>query len=83
MMVLVTGGIGKVGAEVDNALLSRSASVRLLTWNKEAGLPAGAEAAVCDLLNPDSVRAALNGADKPFLLVAVMRRELGLHLERN
>jgi uncharacterized protein YbjT (DUF2867 family) len=76
MKVLVTGGTGKVGTEVVNALLSRGAAVRILTRKKEARLPAGAEAAVGDLLNPDSVRAALDGADKLFLLVANAADEL-------
>src|SRR5438067_2354408 len=43
MKVLVTGGTGKVGTEVVNALLSRGASVRVLTRNKEAKLPVAAE----------------------------------------
>jgi uncharacterized protein YbjT (DUF2867 family) len=76
MKVLVTGGTGKVGTEVVNALLSRGASVRVLTRNKEAKLPVGAEVAVGDLLDADSVRAALDGADKLFLLVANAAEEL-------
>jgi uncharacterized protein YbjT (DUF2867 family) len=76
MKVLVTGGTGKVGTEVVSALLSRGASVRVLTRKKEAKLAAGAEVAIGDLLNPDSVRAALDGADKLFLLVANAADEL-------
>jgi uncharacterized protein YbjT (DUF2867 family) len=76
MKVLVTGGTGTVGTEVVKALLGRGASVRVLSRNKVARLPAGAEAAVGDLLNPDSVRAALHGADKLFLLVANTADEL-------
>jgi uncharacterized protein YbjT (DUF2867 family) len=76
MKVLVTGGTGKVGTEVVKALVNRGASVRVLTRNKEARVPAGADGAVGDLLNPDSVRAALDGADKLFLLVANAADEL-------
>ena len=76
MKVLVTGGTGKVGTEVVNALLSRGASVRVLTRNKEAKLPVGAEVAVGDLLDPDSVRSALNGVDKLFLLIGNVADEL-------
>jgi uncharacterized protein YbjT (DUF2867 family) len=76
MKVLVTGGTGKAGTEVVNALLGRGASVRVLTRNKEARLPAGAEVAVGDLLEPDSVRAALDGADRLFLLIANAADEL-------
>ena len=76
MKVLVTGGTGKVGTEVVSALLSRGASVRVLTRNQQAELPAGAEVAIGDLLNPDSVRAALDGAGTLFLLIANTADEL-------
>jgi len=76
MKVLVTGGTGKVGTEVVSALLRRGASVRVLTRKKEAELAAGVEAAIGDLMNPDSVRAALDGIDKLFLLIANAADEL-------
>src|ERR1700751_4339522 len=76
MEILVTGGTGKVGTEVVQALLHRGASVRVLTRNKEARLPDGAEVAIGDLLDPDSVRSALNGVDKLFLLVGNVADEL-------
>ncbi len=69
MKILVTGGTGKVGRETVQRLLRRGESVRVLTRNKEAKLPDGAEAALGNLLDPDSVRSALNGVDKLFLLV--------------
>ena len=46
MKILVTGGTGTVGKEVVKALLRRGASVRVLTRNKEAKLPDGAEVAI-------------------------------------
>jgi uncharacterized protein YbjT (DUF2867 family) len=76
MKVLVTGGTGRVGQEVASALLNREASVRILTRNKDAKVPAGAEVAVGDLMNPDSVKAALSGVDKLFLLVGNVADEL-------
>jgi uncharacterized protein YbjT (DUF2867 family) len=76
MKILVTGGTGKVGTEVVQALLRRGTSVRVLTRNKGAKLPDGAELAIGDLLDPDSVRSALNGADKLFLLVGNAADEL-------
>ena len=76
MKILVTGGTGKVGTEVVQALLRRGESVRVLTRNKEAKLPDGAEVAIGDLLDPDSVRSALNGVDKLFLLVGNVADEL-------
>jgi uncharacterized protein YbjT (DUF2867 family) len=65
-----------VGSEVVQALLRRDAAVRVLTRNKDAKLPTGAEVAVGDLLNPDSVRLALQGTDKLFLLVGNVADEL-------
>ena len=76
MKILVTGGTGKVGREVVKALLRGEASVRVLTRNKEAKLPDGAEVAIGDLLDPGSVRSALNGIDKLFLLVGNAADEL-------
>ena len=76
MKILVTGGTGKVGTEVVQALLRRGESVRVLTRNKEAKLPDGAEVAIGDLLDADSVRSALNGVDKLFLLVGNVADEL-------
>ena len=76
MKILVTGGTGKVGGEVVHGLLRCGESVRVLTRNKEAKLPNGAEAALGNLLDPDSVRSALNGVDKLFLLVGNAADEL-------
>jgi uncharacterized protein YbjT (DUF2867 family) len=76
MKILVTGGTGRVGKEVVQALLRRSESVRVLTRNKEAKLPDGAEVAIGDLLDPDSstrilcVRRLQNGANDQRRLVA-------------
>ncbi len=76
MKILVTGGTGKVGRELVQALLRRGESVRVLTRNKDAKLPDGAEAAKGDLLDPDSVRSALGGVEKLFLLVGHAADEL-------
>ena len=43
MKILVIGGMGKVGTEVVQALLRRGESAPVLTRNKEAKLPVGAE----------------------------------------
>lgn len=76
MKTLVTGGTGRVGAEVVKALVARGTSVRVLTRNKEAKLPQGVELAVGDLTDPESVRSALAGVDKLFLLVGNVADEL-------
>src|SRR6476469_2945344 len=76
MKILVTGGTGKVGRELVIGLLRRGESVRVLTRNKEAKLPDGAEVAIGDLLDPDPVRSALKGVDKLFLLAGNAADEL-------
>src|SRR5260370_13184435 len=69
MKILVTSGPGTVGKEVVKALLRRGASVRVLTRNKEAKLPDGAEVAIGDLSDPVSVAEAIKGVDELFLLI--------------
>jgi len=78
MKVLVTGGTGKVGSEVIMALVKRRASVRALVRKQEAStkMPEGVEVVQGDLLDPVSVRKALEGVDKLYLLNAVAPDEL-------
>ena len=78
MKILVTGGTGNVGGAVVKELLKRGAKVRVLARKQpEAGkLPAGVEVAIGDLLEPVSVERAMQGADKLFLLNAVVADEL-------
>jgi uncharacterized protein YbjT (DUF2867 family) len=78
MKVLVVGGTGNVGSGVVTELLKRGAEVRALVRKQpEAGkLPVGVEAAIGDLLDPVSVESAMQGADKLFLLNAVVADEL-------
>lgn len=78
MKILVTGGTGTVGSAVVGELLKRGAQVRVLTRKQPqpGKLPAGAEAAIGDLLDPVSVEQAMQGVDKLFLLNAVSPDEL-------
>jgi uncharacterized protein YbjT (DUF2867 family) len=78
MKILVTGGTGKVGSEVIKFLLKRNASVRALVRKQEAStkMPEGVEVVQGDLLDPVSVRKALDGVDKLYLLNAVVPDEL-------
>lgn len=78
MKVLVTGGTGNVGGTVVKELLKRGAQVRVLARKlPDAGkLPAEAEVAIGDLMDPVSLEAALEGVDKLFLLNAVVADEL-------
>jgi uncharacterized protein YbjT (DUF2867 family) len=77
MKVLVTGATGNVGGYVVNSLHTRGIEVRALTRKPEAArFQAGVEVVVGDLTDPQSIRAALNGVDKLFLLNAVVADEL-------
>jgi uncharacterized protein YbjT (DUF2867 family) len=74
--ILVTGGTGHVGSEVVKELLKRGAQVRVLVRKEGAPQTQGVEVAIGDLLDPPSVRKALHGVDKLYLLNAVAADEL-------
>jgi uncharacterized protein YbjT (DUF2867 family) len=78
MKILVTGGTGKVASEVIKELVKRNVSVRALVRKQEASseMPKGVEVIQGDLLDPVSVRKALDGVDKLYLLNAVAPDEL-------
>jgi uncharacterized protein YbjT (DUF2867 family) len=78
MKVLVTGGTGNVGGAVVAELLKRGAKVRVLARKQPdtSRVPAGAEVAIGDLLDPVSLEKAVDGVDKLFLLNAVVTDEL-------
>ncbi|UWZ84204.1 SDR family oxidoreductase [Occallatibacter riparius] len=77
MKILVTGATGNVGREVVKNLLNRGVEVRALARKPESvSFPAGVEVVQGDLTDPESVRAAVNGVDKLFLLNAVVADEL-------
>jgi len=76
MKILVTGGTGKVGAQVVKELQKRKADIRLLARKEGAQTPKGVEVAIGDLLDPVSVQKALHGVDKLYLLNAVIPDEL-------
>lgn len=78
MKILVTGGTGTVGSKVIEELLKRGANVRALVRSREASkkVPDGVETVMGDLLDPVSVRKALENVDKLYLLNAVAPDEL-------
>ena len=72
MTILVIGATGRVGQHVVDQLLARNAEVRVLTRDPaKASFPAAVEVAKGDLLDIDSLRAALTGVSTLFLLNAV------------
>jgi len=77
MTILVTGGTGRVGSQVIAKLSGSGVAVRALTRSPEkAKFPAGVTAVKGDLLDVDSVRAALKGISTLFLLASTGTEEL-------
>jgi uncharacterized protein YbjT (DUF2867 family) len=69
MTILVTGATGKVGGQVAAQLAARGVETRALVRDPaKARLPDGVQVAAGDLTDVDSVRAALAGVDKVFLV---------------
>jgi len=76
MTILVTGANGTVGRQVVEQLVKRGADVRALVRDPaKANFPAGVAVVQGDLLDPDSVRAAVQGVSTLFLLNAVVPDE--------
>jgi uncharacterized protein YbjT (DUF2867 family) len=68
-LVLVTGAAGNVGSRLVRRLVARNIPVRAFVRKGEAA-PKGAEAFEGDLADRDSVRAAMKGVSKVYLLSA-------------
>jgi len=69
--ILLTGASGFIGQRLARALLAEGADLRCLL-RRPAPLPAGAEAAIGDLLEPDTLPAAMEGVDTAYYLVHSM-----------
>jgi len=69
--ILITGASGFIGQRLTKALLAEGADLRCLL-RRPAQLPAGAEAAIGDLLEPDTLPAAMEGIDTAYYLVHSM-----------
>src|SRR5438270_6468190 len=77
MKILVTGATGNVGGELVKILHQRGTEVRALARNPQAAkFPAGVEVVPGDLTDPQSIREAVKGIDKLFLLNGVVADEL-------
>jgi len=71
MTILVTGSTGQIGSAVVARLAKSGAEIRALTRSPEkASFPAGVTAVKGDLLDTETMRAALAGVSTLFLLVA-------------
>jgi uncharacterized protein YbjT (DUF2867 family) len=78
-VILVIGGRSKIGAPLVRELLERGEAVRALVRGAESGFPAGVETVAGDLAAPESLRAAMDGADKVFLLSSPHRDAVRWH----
>ena len=74
-MIVVTGGTGRVGAQVVAQLRERDLPVRVVS-RRPARSPDGTEAARADLADPASLEPHLLGADALFLLWPFTSAEL-------
>jgi uncharacterized protein YbjT (DUF2867 family) len=74
-VIVVTGGTGRVGAQVVAQLRERDLPVRVVS-RRPYGSPAGAEAVRADLADPASLEPHLLGADALFLLWPFTSAEL-------
>jgi uncharacterized protein YbjT (DUF2867 family) len=69
--ILVTGATGNTGAGLVPALINAGADVRVFVRNESKAQPMkqlGAEVAVGDLDRPETIRSAVEGVDKIYLL---------------
>jgi uncharacterized protein YbjT (DUF2867 family) len=80
-MILVIGGRGKIGSALIGELVAREVSVRALVRSGESAdsMPGGVETVVGDLADRESLRAALSGAEKVFLLCGPTPAEVELN----
>jgi uncharacterized protein YbjT (DUF2867 family) len=78
MKILVTGGTGMVGSQVVQQLLSRGATVQVLTRDaaKANTLPAGVSAVTGDLGKVETVKRVFKGVDGVFLINTVSPTEI-------
>ena len=70
-MILITGATGNNGAEIVKGLIARGEAVRAMVRKvpeQKDAFPAGVEYAVADFDDADSLRRALAGVDRAFLV---------------
>lgn len=76
-MILITGATGTVGSELTQQLLSARQPVRVLTRDPQraVALEGQVEIAVGDLGKPETLRAALEGIERVFLMTASTQQD--------
>jgi nucleoside-diphosphate-sugar epimerase len=67
--ITVVFGNGAIGHLVTEKLLARGDTVRIAQRSRPALLPTGAEYVACDILDPENVRRAVEGASRVLLAV--------------
>jgi uncharacterized protein YbjT (DUF2867 family) len=80
-MILVIGGRSKIGAALIDELLDRGEPTRALAREAEsrASFPATVETVVGDLADPESLRTAMSGVERVFLLCGPTPDEVALN----
>ena len=80
--VLVVGGRSKIGSALIGELVARGEAVRALVRSREGAgsFPHPVEAVPGDLADRDSLRSALHGADRLFLLCGPTEQEVELNV---
>jgi len=83
MSILVIGGTGTVGRPVVQGLLAKGEPVRVLTRSadKADALPLGAQGIIGDLRKPNTLRWAMKGVDRVFLVTPLSPTETEEGLE--
>lgn len=76
-MILITGATGNVGRHLAQQLLDAGQPMRLLTRDKRklSNLEGQVEIAVGDLDKPETIRAALEGVERLFLVTASTQQD--------
>jgi len=76
-MILVIGGRSKIGSALIAELRERGEAVRALVRSGDAtGFPDGVQTITGDLADPDSLRSAIEGAERMFLLCGPTEQEV-------
>lgn len=71
-LILITGANGFIGRRLTKALLDGGHRIRCLVRKTSPGIPEGVETCIGDLLEPATLKAALEGVDTAYYLVHSM-----------